>query len=193
MPKEIIEDKADVNHVWSAIDDLRDNIGTIKTDQATLLATMEQVSVSVNNLNSNNKTPWGVIWSAVGVMIIFLTAAGGSVLAPLYMANLHVAKSLEREREDRITQDNTNNDSSISRHIAANDASQHRHLESNATALQQHESLTALITQDKTERRGQLTRIENYFDAMIMAHMEKLVLETETEIDITKINTIPTK
>lgn len=79
----------EVHNVWNAVDDLRTDVSSIKSSQASLVAKFDQVFEMFRQINGDRKTPWGIIISAIGVMVLMVTALGGAALAPLYLNDSH--------------------------------------------------------------------------------------------------------
>lgn len=79
----------EVHNVWNAVDDLRTDVSSIKSSQASLVAKFDQVFEMFRQINGDRKTPWGIIISAIGVLIVLATALGGAALAPLYLNDSH--------------------------------------------------------------------------------------------------------
>lgn len=90
----------DFHNVWNAVDELRTDVSSIKSSQASLVAKFDQVFEMFRQINGDRKTPWGIIISAIGVLIVMVTAIGGAALAPLYLSDSHQASKQAEENYD---------------------------------------------------------------------------------------------
>jgi len=75
----------EVHSVWNAVDDLRTDVSSIKSSQASLVAKFDQVFAMFQQIHGDRKTPWGVIISAMTFLAMLGMAIGGAALAPLYL------------------------------------------------------------------------------------------------------------
>lgn len=93
----------EVHNVWNAVDDLRTDVSSIKSSQASLIAKFDQVFEMFRQINGDRKTPWGIIISGIGVLIMLAMAVGGAALAPLYLNDSHQSLKLSEVTYDLRT------------------------------------------------------------------------------------------
>jgi hypothetical protein len=94
----------EVHSVWNAVDDLRTDVSSIKSSQAALIAKFDQVFNMFQQLHGDRKTPWNIIISGLGVLIVLAIALGGSALAPLYQSDSHLTVAQGELKQEIATE-----------------------------------------------------------------------------------------
>lgn len=65
--------KDEVHEVWTTVENLRSEISGIKTDMASVGTSVRSIEQQVSKLTHDQKTPWGIIISAVMLMLALVT------------------------------------------------------------------------------------------------------------------------
>jgi hypothetical protein len=89
-------DKEERHEVWTAIDDLRSDMGTVKSSLARLGEKIEALSGSVNTLNDGRRTPWGNIIAAASLVVMLVFSVGSAALGPIYLATSNNTAAIEK-------------------------------------------------------------------------------------------------